>query len=138
MLKHETQVRVRYGETDQMGYAYHGVYLQYYEVGRVEALRSLGLTYREMEEEYGVMMPVVSTSMRFIRPALYDERLTVRTALRKLPDQYITFYFEVFNEQKKIVNAGTVRLCFLEKDSRKRIGVPSFLLERIEAGWAVD
>ena len=135
MLEHQTTVRVRYAETDQMGYTYHGVYVQYYEIGRVEALRHLGLSYKDMEETHGVMMPVVSLSQRFVRPALYDELLTIKTQLRKLPDRFITFHFEIFNEAGKLANAGTVRLCFLDAKTRKSVQVPGYLLERIEEGF---
>jgi acyl-CoA thioester hydrolase len=131
MLQHQTTVRVRYAETDQMGYVYHGTYVQYFEVGRVEALRDLGLSYKKMEEE-GVMMPVVSLSQRFVRPALYDEVLTITTILRELPDRFITFHYEIHNEEKKLVNGGKVTLCFLDAVSRKSMAVPDFLLERIK------
>ena len=135
MFQHETTVRVRYAETDQMGIVYHGVYLQYYEVGRVEALRSLGLSYRQLEEEHGVLMPVVSLSQRFVRPAYYDDLLRVCTTMRKLPDRFITFYFEIFNERDKLVNSGEVRLCFMDAETQKTMRVPEVLLERVMMGW---
>ncbi|MEO1516596.1 MAG: thioesterase family protein [Bacteroidota bacterium] len=128
MFTHQTKLRVRYSETDQMGVLYHGNYAQYYEVGRVEAIRSLGTSYKQMEEEYGVMMPVMSLNMRFVRPVPYDEQLTIHTSLRALPDRYITFHIEIFNEQSKLVNGGSVRLCFLEAQSRKRCRAPEHLL----------
>ncbi|MBK6950404.1 MAG: acyl-CoA thioesterase [Haliscomenobacter sp.] len=131
MYTHEYPKRVRYGETDQMGYLYYGNYAQYYEIGRVEMLRSLGLTYKEMEEEHGILMPVVHLEMRFVRPAKYDEQLTIRTELRKLPDQYIVFHVELFNEQGKRVNGGRVRLCFVDEKSQKTIQAPEFLLEKL-------
>ncbi|MBK8045095.1 MAG: acyl-CoA thioesterase [Haliscomenobacter sp.] len=131
MYTHEYPKRVRYGETDQMGYLYYGNYAQYYEIGRVEMLRSLGLTYKEMEEEHGILMPVVHLEMRFVRPAKYDEQLTIRTQLRKLPDQYIVFHVELFNERGKLVNGGRVRLCFVEETSQKTIHAPEFLLEKL-------
>lgn len=123
--------RVRYGETDQMGYLYYGNYAQYYEIGRVEMLRSLGLTYKEMEEEHGVLMPVVHLEMRFVRPARYDELLTIRTQLRKLPDRFIVFHVEILNERGKLVNAGRVRLCFVEAATQQTIPAPAFLLEKL-------
>jgi len=86
MYAHEIQLRVRYGETDQMGYLYYGRYAEYYEVGRVELIRSLGLTYKDLEEQHGIWLPVASLDMRFVRPAYYDDLLTVRSELRKLPD----------------------------------------------------
>lgn len=131
MYTHEYPKRVRYGETDQMGYLYYGNYAQYYEIGRVEMLRSLGLTYKEMEEEHGILMPVVHLEMRFVRPAKYDEQLTIRTQLRQLPDKYIVFYVELFNERGKLVNGGRVRLCFVEEKSQKTIQAPEFLLEKL-------
>ncbi len=131
MLTHNFHKRVRYGETDQMGYLYYGNYAQYYEIGRVEMLRASGLTYREMEQEHGVLMPVVSLQMRFVRPARYDELLTIRTTLRQLPEKFITFEVEIFNEQNKLVNGGTVRLCFVEASGGKTIPAPEFLLEKL-------
>ena len=131
MYTHDFQKRVRYGETDQMGYLYYGNYAQYYEIGRVEMLRSLGLTYKAMEEELGVMMPVLSLQMRYVRPAYYDELLTIRTALRRIPDQFITFHVEIYNEKNKLVNGGSVRLCFVDKQSNKTIDAPVYLIEKL-------
>jgi len=131
MYTDDFQKRVRYGETDQMGYLYYGNYAQYYEIGRVEMLRSLGLTYKSMEEELGVMMPVLSLQMRYVRPAFYDELLTIRTTLRQLPDQFITFHVELYNEKNKLVNGGSVRLCFVDKKSNKTIGAPAYLIEKL-------
>ncbi len=131
MYTHDTQIRVRYGETDQMGYLYYGNYAEYYEVGRVETIRSLGLTYKELEEVYGIWLPVMSLDMRFVRPAYYDDLLTVHTEIRKLPDEYITFHVEIFNEKRKMVNAGTVRLCFFDAKTRKVVPAPEYLLEKL-------
>jgi len=131
MFIHKTQIRVRYGETDQMSYTYHGVYAQYYELGRVEALRSLGYSYREMEEKGAVMMPVMSLNQRFVRPAVYDELLTIQTTLRKMPERFITFHVEIFNDAGKLVNGGSVKLCFLDKHSRKSRLAPDVLVEKL-------
>ena len=91
MFAHEVQVRVRYGETDQMGYLYYGNYAQYFEVGRVELIRSLGITYKELEEVHGIWLPVVSLEMRFVRPAYYDDLLMLDP--RSVNSQTITLYF---------------------------------------------
>ena len=131
MYFHEVQIRVRYGETDQMGYLYYGNYAQYFEVGRVEMIRSIGVTYKELEEVHGIWLPVVSLDMRFVRPAYYDELLTVRSELRELPGEYITFHVEVFNERKKLVNAGRVRLCFFDAKTKKVVEAPELLLEKL-------
>lgn len=127
MYTHKTQVRVRYAETDQMGYLYYGNYGQYYEVGRVEMIRSLGLTYKTLEEEHGVMMPVMSLNMRFVRPARYDELVTIQTTLRIMPDRFITFHVEIFNELGKLVNGGSVKLCFIDMKTNISVPVPEVL-----------
>lgn len=132
MYAFETQIRVRYGETDQMGYLYYGNYAQYFEVGRVETIRSLGLTYKELEEVHGIWLPVVSLEMRFVRPAYYDDLLTVRSEIRELPDEHITFHVEIFNERKKLVNAGRVRLCFFDAQTKKVVMAPPHLLEKLK------
>ncbi|MEY3367858.1 MAG: hypothetical protein RI973_1013 [Bacteroidota bacterium] len=132
MYMHECQKRVRYGETDQMGYLYHGRFADLYEIGRVEMLRSLGMSYRDMEQHYKVMLPVAALQMRFIRPATYDEMLTIRTTLRSLPDKYMNLHAEIFNEVGKIVNDGMVRLVFVDMNTRKTIHAPDFFLDLVK------
>jgi acyl-CoA thioester hydrolase len=132
MYAHDYLVRVRYGETDQMGYLYYGNYAEYFEVGRVETIRSLGCTYKEMEEVHGIWLPVMNMDMRFVRPAYYDDLLTIRTEIRKLPEKYITFHTEILNEQRKIVNAGRVTLCFFHAASKKVVPAPDFLLDKLQ------
>jgi acyl-CoA thioester hydrolase len=125
------RLRVRYGETDQMGYLYYGRYADYYEVGRVETIRSLGLRYRDLEEQHGIWLPVVSLQMRFVRPAYYDELLTVHTEIRQLPDTHTVFHTEIFNEAQQLVNAGVVRLCFFNADEKRVVPAPELLLEKL-------
>ncbi len=132
MYSSDFQIRVRYGETDQMGYLYYGRYADYFEVGRVETIRSLGMTYKQLEEEHGIWLPVVSLEMRFVRPAYYDDLLTVHTEIRKLPDEYITFHCEIFNEKRKLINAGTVRLCFFDAATKKVVPAPDLLLNKLK------
>lgn len=131
MYQHEYHKRVRYGETDRMGYLYYGNYAQYYEIGRVEMLRSLGLSYKTMEEEHRIMMPVVSMDMRFVRPALYDEELRIRTSLRQLPERFIIFHMEIANETGQLVNGGKVKLCFVQMDTRRTLDAPAFLVDKL-------
>jgi acyl-CoA thioester hydrolase len=133
MYQHETQIRVRYGETDQMGYLYYGNYAQYYEVGRAEAIRALGISYKMLEKVHGILMPVMSLEMRFVRPALYDELLTVRTTLREMPVENIVFHMEIFNEKKKLVNGGRVKLCFVEAKTNKTILTPVYLSDKLKS-----
>ncbi len=137
MYAHETQIRVRYGETDQMGYLYYGHYAQYYEVGRVETIRSLGLTYKELEEIHGIWLPVVSLDMRFVRPAYYDDLLTVRTEIRQLPDDHIVFHVAISNANQQAVNAGRVRLCFFDAASKKVVAAPEILLLQLRPYFSV-
>ena len=131
MYKHQTQIRVRYGETDQMGYLYYGNYALYYEVGRVEMLRALGMTYRMMEEELKVMMPVMTLNTRYIRPVFYDDLITVQTTINEIPERSITFHMELFNESGKLVNGGTVKLGFIDAITKKRINAPASFVEKI-------
>ncbi len=131
MYTFDYQKRVRYGETDQMGYLYYGQYAQYYEIGRVEMMRSLGIRYKELEEVHHVMMPVVSLQMRFVRPAYYDEMLTIRTSVRKMPDKFITFEVEIRNEKGAMVNGGSVRLCFVDIKTQQTISVPEYIKEKL-------
>ncbi len=126
MFIHETKVRVRYGETDQMGVVYYGNYALYYETGRVEALRSLGITYREMEES-GVQMPVLEMQCRYLAPALYDEHLTIRTIIREMPTARIAFDFEVLNEQAQLLNRGMVSLAFINTSTNRPTRCPAKL-----------
>ena len=135
MITHQTKIRVRYGETDQMGYLYYGNYAQYYEVGRVEFLRDLGFEYKKLENEFQVMMPVMSLNCRYVRPVYYDDLITVETTLRQLPDRFITFHMELKNEAGKLVNGGSVKLCFVDRKTMKSIKVPEVLLNILESNF---
>jgi len=131
MYTHQFQKRVRYAETDKMGYLYYGHYAKYYEIGRVEMLRSLGISYQLMEDEYKVMLPVMSLQSRFVRPAYYDELLNIQTTLRHLPENTITFHVEIFNPKNKLVNGGSVKLCFVDMATNKTVAAPDFLMEKL-------
>ena len=123
----ETNIRVRYAETDQMNVVYYGNYAQYFEVARAESIRNLGYTYREMETT-GVMMPVVEMQTKFLRPAHYDDLLTIRTILRELPtDHRIQFEHEVFNQEKKLLTLGKVILYFVKIGSFEKTVMPESL-----------
>jgi acyl-CoA thioester hydrolase len=131
MYESITQLRVRYAETDQMNVVYYGNYAQYFEVGRVESIRQLGYSYKEMEEA-GIIMPVVEMNIRYLRPARYDDLLTIKTLLKEMPDDYrVTFYQEVYNEQKKLLTAGKVLLYFTEKGTMKKTNIPKALKEKL-------
>ena len=130
MFTSSTQIRVRYAETDQMGVVYHSNYLQYFEVARAESIRNLGFTYADMEKQ-GVMMPVVEVKCKYIRPALYDNLLTVTANIHEVPTHHkIIFNQEVYNEDHQLLVTGTVCLYFLDKKTLKKINIPPFLLEK--------
>ena len=131
MYTFETHIRVRYGETDQMGYVYYGNYPLYYEVGRTEMLRSLGLSYREMEAE-GILLPVRSLDARYFEPAHYDDLLTLRITLKEMPSVRIHFYYELYNEQKTLLNTGETVLVFVDAQTRKPRKVPQILIAELE------
>lgn len=128
---HEIQLRTRYGETDQMGFVYYGRYAEYFEIGRVESIRNLGLSYKELEDQYQVWMPVMSMQTRYLRPALYDQLLTIVTTIKDIPQDTITFYSEVLNEQRELICAATIKLCFLNSKDKSRVNCPDFLKERL-------
>lgn len=127
----ENKIRVRYAETDQMGYVYYGNYAMYYEVGRVEALRSAGFSYKEMEDD-GIMMPVLENHSRYLKPAKYDELLTIRTMIKKMPGIRIKFNYEVINEQGELIHEGETTLAFLKIDSHRPCRPPAFLLDLLK------
>ena len=132
MYESTTQLRVRYAETDQMNVVYYGNYAQYFEVGRVESIRQLGFTYKDIEES-GLIMPVVELHTRYLRPATYDELLTIQTQVRELPTAYrIEFFQEVFNEEGKLLCAGTVKLYFLNAADRSKTNIPQGLKEKLK------
>ena len=128
----ETHIRVRYAETDQMNVVYYGNYAQYFEVARAESIRNLGFTYKEMEAA-GVMMPVVEMQIKFLRPAHYDDLLTIKTILRELPvDHRILFEHEVYNQEKKLLTLGKVILYFVKIGSFEKTIMPASLRNLIQ------
>jgi len=133
----ETKIRVHYALTDQMGFVYHGHYAQFYEIGRAEALRQLGFTYKDVEA-MGVIMPVVDIHSRFLRPAKYDDLITVKTTLKELPLHHkIVFHSEIFNEQSALLNTGDVTLFFMEAKQMKRCEIPAAIRLTLEKYFVV-
>lgn len=124
--------RVRYGETDMMGYLYYGNYAQLYEIGRVETMRSLGLTYKDMETIHRVMMPVVHVECRYLKPARYDDALTIRTILNDMPNKAIVFHSEIYNEENTLIHTAAVKLLFIEMDNQKRVSCPEYLVQALK------
>lgn len=131
MYTTETTIRIHYALTDQMGIVYHGHYAQFYEIGRTEAIRSLGYTYKDIEA-MGVIMPVVDIHSRFLRPAKYDDLITVKTTLREMPVHHkIIFHSEIYNQNGELLNVGDVTLYFIEAKTMKRSEMPAILKEKV-------
>lgn len=126
MFEAETKVRVRYAETDQMGYVYYGNYAMYYEVARVEALRNLGFAYKELEE-MGVMMPVLECKSKYLLPGKYDELLTIRVSIPTFPGVKIIFQYEIFNEKEQLINQGETTLAFINMSSGRPCRMPEVM-----------
>ena len=124
-------LRTRYAETDQMGVVYYGNYPQYLELGRVEWLRSIGFTYKAMEEE-GVMMPVVSLQIQYKKPALYDELITIHTKLKELPSTKIEFDYEILNERGELLSTANTILVFVDAKTFRPVRCPEKVLKLIE------
>ncbi len=131
MFTFETQLRVRYAETDQMGFVYYGNYPQYFEVARAEAMRNIGMTYREMEER-GVVMPIVTMQVKYIRPAHYDDLLTIRTTVPEIPSSRMQFDYEIYNQDGRLINKGQTILAFLKKETGKPCAAPQWFLEELQ------
>ncbi|GAB3883889.1 acyl-CoA thioesterase [Spirosoma agri] len=128
MLIHDvTGIRVRYHDTDQMGIVYYGNYARFYEVGRVEALRQLGIDYKSIEAR-GIGMPVYDMCSRFIRPAKYDDLLTIRVTVPQLPNTRILFRYEIFNQDGQLLNTGETTLIFLKSDTGRPCRAPDDLV----------
>jgi len=131
MFESTHQVRVRYAETDQMNIVYYGNYAQYFEVGRVESIRQLGFTYKDMEA-MGVIMPVVELHTKFVRPAHYDDLLTIKTRVKELTvDHRIEFFQEVYSEAGKLLTTGKVVLYFIKAKTREKTTMPDELRTKL-------
>ena len=131
MYTNETKVRVRYGETDKMGYVYYGVYPLYYEVGRTELMRNFGFPYKKIED-MGIMLPVKSLDIKYHKAAMYDDLLTIRTTIKVIPSVRISFYYEVLNEKEELLNEGSTMLVFVDEKTRKPRKAPEELILQLK------
>jgi len=127
MLKYSHYKRVRYSETDKMGYLYYGHYAMYYEIGRTESLRAFGMSYKQMEDEEGVMLPVVSLESRYLAPAYYDDNIEIVTMLKEMPEKMITFHHELKNSEGKILNRAKIKLFYIDMKTGARRSIPDSL-----------
>jgi len=131
-FSHEIKLRVRYGETDQMGYCYYGNYASYFEVGRVEALRSLGMSYKSLEEE-GIMLPVSHFEVDYHAPAFYDDELAVTTRIVESNGARLFFEYEIHNEAGKLISKAKTTLVFVAKSTMRPIPAPSHFTDLMKA-----
>jgi acyl-CoA thioester hydrolase len=131
MFEFETSIRVRYADTDQMGYMYYGNYAAFFEVARTEMLRSLGLTYRSMEQD-GIMMPVLELKSKYIKPAIYDEVIKIKVIINQKPSVRIVFNYEMFNEENQLIHLGETTLVFVNMQKNKPCLPPKNFMEKIE------
>ena len=127
----EIDFRIRYGETDQMGVVYHGNYAQYFEIGRTEWLRNLGITYKQMEEE-GIKLPVISLMVNFKKSACYDDMIKVKTTLKKMPTASIEFDYEIVNELGEILTTGNTVLAFIDIIRNRPTRCPRYILDKLQ------
>jgi len=130
LFRHETKLRVRYAETDQMGYVYYGNYAAFYEVARTEMLRSTGISYRELEE-MGVMLPVTELYCKYIRPARYDDLIRIVTRIREKPLVRIKFEYEIFNAEGILLNTGSSQLVFVDRATNRPCKAPLVFREKM-------
>lgn len=131
MKYYDLNLRVRYAETDQMGVVYHGNYAQYFEMGRVEWLRNKGISYKSMEEK-GIMLPVVSLTMNYKRPARYDDELTVRTIFKNQESVKIEFDYEIYNQSNELLTIGSSVLVFVDVKTGRPTLPPDYIKELVE------
>jgi acyl-CoA thioester hydrolase len=130
MYSFDFKVRVSYADTDQMGYSYYGNYAKYFEIGRVESLRSMGLSYKSFEES-GIMMPVLELKCKYIKPVYYDDLLTIRTIIDQLPEARIYFKYEVYNEKQTLTTIGETTLVFVDMKTGKVDRCPQELTDKL-------
>lgn len=130
MFSSETKIRVRYAETDKMGYVYYGNYAIYFEVARVETLRQLGISYKKLEDE-GIMLPVIDYSVKFLKPVFYDEEIIIKTSVKEIPKVRIKFFYEVINFKNEIVCKAETTLVFIDKNNNRPCAAPKEIIEAL-------
>lgn len=134
MIHSKHSLRVRYAETDPMKYVYYGNYATYFELGRVELFRSIGISYDEIEKQ-GIWLPVSDYKIKYLKPALYDQKLEIHTFMRKIPGVRIEFEYEIYNEDQVKITEASTTLFFLNAETNKVIKCPDFLMKLIEENW---
>lgn len=130
MFVHKSKIRIRYAETDQMGYVYYGNYATFFEVARVEALRSLNFSYNELEKS-GIMLPVLELQIKYVKPAFYDDEIVIETTISEIPKARIKFEYKTYNQKGDLLNFGNTTLVFVDIKTKKPTQAPKDLLEKL-------
>jgi acyl-CoA thioester hydrolase len=131
MKSHESYVKVRYAETDQMGVVYHGNYAQYLEIARLDWLTALDISYKTMEQE-GVMLPVFEMNIKFLKPAIFEDELKIEVRLKELPSVKITFEYLIYNQTKELLTQAYTTLVFMDSKTKKPIRCPQYILGKLK------
>lgn len=131
MYVHKSNLRIRYAETDQMGYVYYGNYATFFEVARVEALRNLNFSYDALEKS-GVMLPVLEFYIKYVKPAFYDEVITIETTMNQMPSARIEFQYKTFNANNQLLNFGNTTLVFVDIQTKKPVSAPKDLIKKLQ------
>ena len=131
MYTHITKLRVRYSDTDQMKYAYYGVYAKYLEIGRVELLRSIGISYKQIEE-LGFGLPVLNLKINYRKPAFYDDLLTIETTIKQINNVKLIFKYKIYNEQDELLNTSETTLVFVNLETRKICIPPNLIFNKLQ------
>ena len=130
MLANETQQRVQYYETDQMGVVHHSNYIRYFETGRTELMRTIGLCYKNLEN-HGIVMPITNVEVRYFYPAHYDDIICIKSFIKEMPKARITFHYEIYNEQKKLLASGSATLAFVNKETGRPQRAPETMIQAL-------
>ena len=128
-MEDKTEILVRYSETDQMSFVYHGNYVKYFEIGRIEWLKKLGISYKQMESD-GILLPVIDVKINFRKPALFDDKLILSTKLKQMPSYMIEFDYSI-SRNNELISIGYTRLAFLNSKTNKPVRCPKFILDKI-------
>ncbi|MBL7926056.1 MAG: acyl-CoA thioesterase [Bacteroidia bacterium] len=134
MLQFTNKIRVRYAETDKMGFVYYGNYATYFEVARVEFLRSMGLSYKSVEDS-GIIMPVLEFGIKYFKPAYYDDELLIKTTIKEMPAMRLTFYHETFNQNDICLNKAHVTLAIVNSKTGKPCHAPNYFVDALKSNW---
>lgn len=131
MFVYESKVKVRYVETDQMGVVHHSNYAQYYELARTECFEACsGMSYQTMENE-GVMLPILEMQSKFLKPAHYNQTLTIKSIVKELPTVRLTVDYEIYNEAEELINIGKTVLVFVNKQTRRPCQPPENFMQQV-------